>query len=638
MLQLYSSHNYVNIGNIEKCGKNKTVSCGVNIKSEMSLRHGFRRSHDVKEVIHIRANKHSGYFNSDCKQFAIDPHVTTFADIREILVNAFNLTEFFEVTYLCRDDRGENMYLSLQTEWDLDAAFLTSSEPYLILKIEIGLPETEDCQEAEEEIETYVKDAKSKDFFSSFGSSTRFQVPRGWSEFAGNAIAKIASGISQNITLEQENNTFFPKKSPLGDCELHEYLDDSGRLVKPEDMRLRIYYGGVEPCLRKVVWRLLLNIFPDKLTAEERVIYMKQKTKEYHSLYTQWKALEDHNKYIQELKKMIWKDVLRTDRTHPYYAGRDDNPHLLSLHNLLLTYALTHKNVRYCQGMSDIASPILMVMNNEPHAYVCFCGAMNRLETNFDSAGEVMMKKFEHLSLLLRHHDDEYFEFLKELGASNMYFCYRWLVLEMKREFSFDDALLVLEVMWSSLPPQSPDGDLVLGTLNIDNEYDCVEKESSYVKAKKRHSMPNLTLNVKSLPTLNVVSSYNNLKQLGDNRNAQTNFFPSISNPFGNASKYGQGSFSSSGDTGIGIFSPRSRFETDSLSLPPPEEFGCGNPFLLFVCLAVLLSQKQELMDSKVEYADLVMHFDKLSRKHSPAIILSRAMQLFASYLKSQAM
>jgi hypothetical protein len=36
--------------------------------------------------------------------------------------------------------------------------------------------------------------------------------------------------------------------------------------------------------------------------------------------------------------------------------------------------------------------------------------------------------------------------------AIDLLFCYRWLLLEMKREFVFDEALRMLEVTWSSLP------------------------------------------------------------------------------------------------------------------------------------------------------------------------------------------
>lgn len=35
-------------------------------------------------------------------------------------------------------------------------------------------------------------------------------------------------------------------------------------------------------------------------------------------------------------------------------------------------------------------------------------------------------------------------------------FCYRWLLLELKREFAFEDALRMLEVLWASLEPDWP--------------------------------------------------------------------------------------------------------------------------------------------------------------------------------------
>jgi len=49
-------------------------------------------------------------------------------------------------------------------------------------------------------------------------------------------------------------------------------------LINPEGLRLRVYNGGVAPALRKVIWRLLLNIFPENLSGQERIDYIKKKS------------------------------------------------------------------------------------------------------------------------------------------------------------------------------------------------------------------------------------------------------------------------------------------------------------------------------------------------------------------------
>ena len=80
------------------------------------------------------------------------------------------------------------------------------------------------------------------------------------------------------------------------------------------------------------------------------------------------------------------------------------------------------------------------------------------------------------------------------------------------------------------------------------------------------------------------------------------------------------------------------KLENSSLAsepLPPPEELGCGHPFLLFVCFAVLEQERDQIMVSKMEYDDMVMHFDKMVRKRSPKKVLSKAMRRFAEYLRS---
>ena len=57
----------------------------------------------------------------------------------------------------------------------------------------------------------------------------------------------------------------------------------------------------------------------------------------------------------------------------------------------------------------------------------------------------------------LMYYDPEFFAYLKINQADDLLFCYRWLLLEMKREFAFEDSLQVLETLWASLPPSYAD-------------------------------------------------------------------------------------------------------------------------------------------------------------------------------------
>lgn len=175
-------------------------------------------------------------------------------------------------------------------------------------------------------------------------------------------------------------------------------------------------------------------------------------------------------------------------RTHKFYAGSDDNKNVVSLFNVLTTYALNHPSVSYCQGMSDLASPILVTMKDEAHAYVCFCALMNRLKPNFLLDGVAMTLKFQHLTEVLQYYDPAFYNYLKHHQADDLLFCYRWLLLELKREFAFDDALKMLEVLWSSLPPNPPVEELEL----FEEEFcsgmpqspSIVSKENPYIKVR----------------------------------------------------------------------------------------------------------------------------------------------------------
>lgn len=72
------------------------------------------------------------------------------------------------------------------------------------------------------------------------------------------------------------------------------------------------------------------------------------------------------------------KDVNRTDRTLPFFAG-ENNENLMLLSDILMTYVMYNFDLGYVQGMSDLLSPILCVMMNEVDAFWCFVGFMDKV-------------------------------------------------------------------------------------------------------------------------------------------------------------------------------------------------------------------------------------------------------------------
>lgn len=278
-------------------------------------------------------------------------------------------------------------------------------------------------------------------------------------------MEKTFSMVTRALNFVEDQNILQPPRAPLSDTEFRCFLDSVGQIVFPHDLRKVIYSGGIDPSLRRVVWKHILNVYPDGMTGRERMDYMKRKAAEYYRLRDTWRMAVQRGSVVGELAyvtSMVRKDVLRTDRLHPFYAGSDDNQNIASLFNILTTYALNHPAVSYCQGMSDIASPLLVTMGDEAQAYICFCAVMTRLNANFMLDGIAMTLKFTHLAEALQHYDPEFYEYLKNQQADDLLFCYRWLLLEMKREFAFEDSLRMLEVLWSAVPPVPPTSELPL--------------------------------------------------------------------------------------------------------------------------------------------------------------------------------
>ncbi|KAB0405842.1 hypothetical protein E2I00_004319, partial [Balaenoptera physalus] len=535
--------------------------------------------------------KCESFLPPEFRSFAVDPQITSLDVLQHILIRAFDLNgkKNFGISYLGRDRLGQEAYLSLLSDWDLSTAFATASKPYLQLRVDIR--PTEDSPLLEDWDIISPKDVIGSDVLLAEKRSSLTTAALPFTQSILSQVGRTLSKVQQVLSWSYGEDVK-PFKPPLSDAEFHTYLNHEGQLSRPEELRLRIYHGGVEPSLRKVVWRYLLNVYPDGLTGRERMDYMKRKSREYEQLKSEW-AQRASPEDLEFIRSTVLKDVLRTDRAHPYFAGPEDGPHLRALHDLLTTYAVTHPQVSYCQGMSDLASPILAVMDHEGHAFVCFCGIMKRLAANFHPDGRAMATKFAHLKLLLRHADPDFYQYLQEAGADDLFFCYRWLLLELKREFAFDDALRMLEVTWSSLPPDPPEHEVELvGPPNLVADTGFGGHRGRPVR--QRHMLR---------PAAALISS------------------KSLSEPLLNSS---DPLLSSSSHPD----SPSSSSPSSTQDASPTGDVTAGSP--------LMPEHRDHIMRNGLDYNELAMHFDRLVRKHHLGRVLRRAKALFADYLQSE--
>lgn len=243
-----------------------------------------------------------------------------------------------------------------------------------------------------------------------------------------------------------------PRQPPLGSDEWATFLDLEGRVVDSKALKERIFHGGMEHGIRQEVWKFLLGYYKFDSTNAERQYLSLIKKEEYQILKSQWQSISQTQakkfSKFRERKSRIEKDVVRTDRSLPYYAG-DDNPNLDRLRDILLTYSFYNFDLGYCQGMSDLLSPILFVMEDESEAFWCFVALMERLGPNFDRDQNGMHSQLLALSKLVEVLDSPLHNYFKQADCLNYFFCFRWILIQFKREFEYDKVMRLWEVLWT---------------------------------------------------------------------------------------------------------------------------------------------------------------------------------------------
>uniref|UniRef100_A0A0E0NML7 Rab-GAP TBC domain-containing protein n=1 Tax=Oryza rufipogon TaxID=4529 RepID=A0A0E0NML7_ORYRU len=218
----------------------------------------------------------------------------------------------------------------------------------------------------------------------------------------------------------------------------------------------RVQRGGTHPNIKGEVWEFLLGCYDPKSNTEQKSQLRQQRRLEYEKLKTKCREMDtavgsgrvitmpvitedgqpiqDPNSVDAEQqasdtplpKEVIqWKltlhqiglDVNRTDRQLVYYESQEN---LARLWDILAVYSWVDKDIGYCQGMSDLCSPMSILLEHEADAFWCFERLMRRVII-----------------------------FAENLDGGEYLFAFRMLMVLFRREFSFVDTMYLWELMWS---------------------------------------------------------------------------------------------------------------------------------------------------------------------------------------------
>ncbi|PPS07418.1 hypothetical protein GOBAR_AA13227 [Gossypium barbadense] len=253
---------------------------------------------------------------------------------------------------------------------------------------------------------------------------------------------------------------------------------------------------GIHPAIRGEVWEFLLGCYHPMSTFDERKQIRQHRREQYVRLKNECSKMfpvVGSGKYITapvitedcqpirnpvvaletnlgktemakeltsngplDMKVVQWMHTLhqiglyvkRTGRTLLFY-NKPEN--LSKLQDILSVYAWIDIDVGYCQGMSDLCSPMIILLENEADAFWCFERLMRRLRGNFQCTETFVgvQTQLSNLATVTQVIDPKLHQHLETLGGGNYLFAFRMLIVLFRREFSFCDSLYLWEMMWA---------------------------------------------------------------------------------------------------------------------------------------------------------------------------------------------
>ncbi|XP_076900879.1 rab GTPase-activating protein 22 [Bidens hawaiensis] len=295
---------------------------------------------------------------------------------------------------------------------------LDPSSPKIILSTDLNQIDNQHCEVSDESEVTFKSEEVPEP------SSPESPLSSGQNQ-AGN-LKPSEAGDGSEITSKSETES--------SDSDSSSEIDDMGpeKLTQQTDTTSSNTGGNKTLNLHRsesfATWQRIIRL--DAIRANDEWV-----------VYTPSQAAVDSAKAHKLANSVCLKDYTHLEACRIFHAAR--------LVSILEAYALYDSEIGYCQGMSDLLSPIISVVEDDSEAFWCFVGFMKKARHNFRLDEIGIRRQLNIVSKIIKGRDSHLYRHLEELQAEDCFFVYRMVVVLFRRELNFEQTLCLWEVMWA---------------------------------------------------------------------------------------------------------------------------------------------------------------------------------------------
>ncbi|KAK8886111.1 hypothetical protein M9Y10_041571 [Tritrichomonas musculus] len=318
---------------------------------------------------------------------------------------------------------------------------------------------------------------EAMDFISAtyYGSSTQKRLidlknENGRLEFP--SFLSTTEFMQQNNDIEamQVNDTFFSSNFDVNPDNIVKnpiQLSDLKSFPDAKSLKNVVRDRGLSTDIRHVIWPILCNILPFEESKWKEML--KVRTEEYLSIRNQWESfskLQIKNfTLVRESFITIRVDV---KRTHPQESVVSVENWNVMLTNILRSFSLWNLNVRYTQGLNDLAVNFMGIFlpqiakgeltadEAEALSFWCFSSFIETIESGITAENLMIAqtKEVKIIGQIINKFHPICFEWLRTHNLSDLLFIISSLMLAYSRSFSFNDIFRIWEsIICSKSPP-----------------------------------------------------------------------------------------------------------------------------------------------------------------------------------------